>query len=109
MTTCCVWQFGYIGIYGHLIGFLGHIAAIIVTGVFRYNTAGVNCAMNDTQVSFNEEGEGFTFKEHGNMIQGLFISSCSLLLCFNCFVCFMMTVSRTLIQLNREVSDFIRQ
>jgi len=38
--TCIAWPVGYIGVIGHCCGCLAHVAAIIVTGVFRYSDQG---------------------------------------------------------------------
>ena len=66
---------------GHCCLAIAHIACIIVTGVLRYQSEGEKCAKNGYDL-----GEDFdwTFKDHGDAIQGLFISQCVLLIVMNC-------------------------
>ena len=65
---------------GHCALASAHFAAVVVTGVFRYQDEGEKCTKNGTEwVDFD-----WTFKDHGDRIQGLFISQCVLLILFNC-------------------------
>ena len=88
---------GTIAYYGHTFGFLAHIAILIVTGVFRFNEAGTNCALDETPIVYNEDGDTFTFAEHGSMMSGLFIATCVLLCFYNCFVFVLMKLSKLMI------------
>ena len=93
--------FGLIGIIGHLLGSCGHMAAVILTGVLRYRYDGERCADFEEPVIYNTDKDTFKYSDHANTIQGLFISACVLLCYFNCFVIFMMKVSRGLIDEKR--------
>ena len=48
--TRCSSQCGWIGIVTHSLGYLLTFAAVILTGVYRYNEAGKTCAENDFDV-----------------------------------------------------------
>lgn len=99
--TCLVWPMGKLGGIGHGLGCCAHLAAIIVTGVFRYSTEGELCASNSISLPYNKEGDEFTFAEKGDTIQALFISACCLFCCFNCFVGVMGSVSNSLVAIKR--------
>jgi len=101
--TFVAWPVGYIGICGHFCGCCGHLAAIIITGIFRYSDLGEKCASLDGEIPYDiDDPEAtFTFADHGSMIQGLFISACVLFCGFTCFVLMMAQVSSTLIALKR--------
>ena len=71
------------GCLGHTFGGCGMLACVIVTGVFRYQSEGKNCADNGVDL----------FKDHGKMIQDLFISQCVLYCVYGCFVGFMLQLS----------------
>lgn len=79
------------------------MAAIIVTGVFRYGEMGEKAADLNVEVPIDYEkdakegGDRFTYADHGSMIQGLFISACVLFCGFNCFAGMMTQVSKQLI------------
>ena len=62
---------------------LVHLACIILTGVFRLSSEGEACANDSVAVA----GSDWTFKEHGTMIETLFICQCVLFGFYNCF-CF---------------------
>ena len=94
--ACIAWPIGYIGVAGHCLGFCAHLAIIIFTGIARYNTNGEICAGYDYELWYNESADSFTYKDHGSVIQGLFISACVLLCLFNCCILFMMAATRGL-------------
>ena len=69
---------------GLTCGSCAHLALIIVTGIFRFNTEGKLCAENDELVS----PDGMTYAEHGQRIKALFISQCVFLIFVNiCQIC----------------------
>ena len=80
--TCLVWPIGKIGVIGHGFGCCAHLAAIIVTGVYRYNAEGELCASNSVLITYNTEGDEFKFTDSANTLQALFISTCCLFCCF---------------------------
>ena len=62
--------FWFCGCCTVIYGNCGHLAALIVTGVFRYQSDGANCAKSTVQIT----NSGITFQDHGNAIEGLFIA-----------------------------------
>ena len=64
------------GICGHCFGGCGALAALIVTGVFRFQTAGADCAENSVGL----------LKDHGEKIESMFIAQCVLYCFYGCFV-----------------------
>ena len=72
LGTCCL-PFWFCGCCGMIFAGLAHLAALIITGVFRFNSNGSDCAKNNAPVNGDE-----TFAEHGELIQNLFISQCAL-------------------------------
>ena len=99
--TCVAWPIGYLGAMGHSFGCCAHLAAIIITGIYRYSDEGEMCAQNPIEAQINDNGDKLSFEEHANMIQGLFISACVLFCCFNIFAAMISKVSRQLIMLKR--------
>ena len=84
---------GKLGILGHILGSCSHIAAIVVTGVFRYSSEGRKCADfgEPRLIEDDDASDTFKFSDHASVIQGLFITECVLFCCFH--FCFdMMTV-----------------
>ena len=61
------------GCCGAMCGGIAHLAALVVTGVFRFSKEGEKCAEHDFPI-----GDGVTFKDHGETTFGLFISQCVL-------------------------------
>ena len=101
--TCLVTPLGYVGVIGHACGVCAHFAAIVVTGVFRYSSEGQKCAENEKEIIYDSSNdEFFKFQAHGKTIEGTFIAACILFFYFNCFTCFMMKVSKYLIQAKRD-------
>ena len=80
LGTFC-WPLYICACCGHCFLLFAHLACIIVTAVFRFQEEGEKCASNG-----NYLGEGFdwTFKDHGDAIQGLFISQCVLFMVLTC-------------------------
>jgi len=77
--TCLVWPIGYVGAFGNCLGCCAYLAAIIVTGVFRYSTEGKQCvewASSDKAWPYdlNEDGDSFNMSDHADAITGLFIA-----------------------------------
>ncbi len=66
---------------GTCFGNCAYFAAIVTTGVFRYSSDGKACAKSDMYVA-----EGVKFSEHGDVIQGLFISQVVLYCGYYCCV-----------------------
>ena len=94
------WPIGCVGVTGHMLGWLFHLGAIIITGIFRYSDEGEECAKQTTKVYYNVEqtGDSFTYEEHGDAIEGLFISAVVLFCFLNCFVSCMNRVARMMIR-----------
>ena len=80
--SICAWPLAFLALCGQMCGGCLHLAAIIVMGVFRYSTEGEACALNNMKM----EGLDWTFKEHGDMLAGMFISQAVLLIFFGCCV-----------------------
>ena len=74
------WPFCLLAACGHCALSSAHFAAVVVTGVFRYQDEGEKCAKNGTDLGDFD----WTFEDHGDTIQSLFISQCVLLILFNC-------------------------
>ena len=55
---------------------LAQTAALIITGVFRYVHEGSECSRSTAEVS----ADGTTFKDHGKLINDLFIANCALVM-----------------------------
>jgi len=101
--TCFVWPIGWLGLIGHSFGFCAHLAAVVVTGVFRYNSYGEACASFKQEWAIDDNNtDAISFEEHGSMIQGLFISICVLWCCTNCVVICIMQVVPSLTKLKRS-------
>ena len=80
------WPLAVCGACGFICGQMGHLAAVIVTGVFRYGGDGEKCADND----FVPKPLDQSFKDIGETMNGLFISQCVLFCFFSCCMgCFM--------------------
>ena len=81
------WPLAACGACGFICGQCAHLAAIIVTGVFRYGGDGEKCAEND----YEPKGlDGQSFKDVGETMNGIFISQCVLFCFFSCCMgCFM--------------------
>ena len=69
------------------------MAALIVTGVFRYSDEGEACAMKDIPIGVDSDT---TFKDHGEMIEGLFISQCVLVIFLQVCIVFSLCLACTL-------------
>ena len=99
--TCFVWWFYYIGMVGLYLGSLLQLWAIITIGVLRYDSIGEKCASNREEIFYNES-DAFTFKEHGNYLQGLFIAAC-IYCCLNfCQIYFMILSAKSLVLLRKR-------
>ena len=85
---------------GHCFLASAHIACIVVTGVFRYQDEGEKCAKNGADLGGDFD---WTFKDHGDAIQGLFISQCVLLILINClWICSCQASSAIAIELRER-------
>ena len=72
--------------FGHCFGDCARLACLIVTGVFRFSGDGDRCAKNDVGAGQSD----WTFKEHGETIEALFISQCVLHIGYSiCIYCAM--------------------
>ena len=69
-STGILWPCCCLGACGHTFGFCGHLALVIVTGVFRFSDEGERCAKNDALL----DTDGTTFKDMGASIKSLFIA-----------------------------------
>ena len=54
---------GFIGFWGHFFGGCAPLAAIVVTGVFRFSDQGRLCSDTsiDVKVGYNSDGDSFNF------------------------------------------------
>ena len=64
------------------------VAAIILTGVRRFNTYGSQCALNDTPYHVDADGNDWTYSDDADKIKKLFIVQCvfviPLVCCMTC-------------------------
>ena len=75
------------GFIGHCCGCLLQLAVIVVTAVYRYSDQGKMCADSRIPITeYDKDVAAETFYDHGDLIQKLFISQCTLYLFFYCFV-----------------------
>ena len=84
-----LFPFWICGCCGITFGGCAHLAALIVTGVFRFNSEGESCAKSTAIVQPSDE----TFEVHGERIKALFISQCVLYICFGSCAGFMLGAS----------------
>ena len=98
------WPFGMCGVIGHGFGVFFHLGAIIITGVFRYSDFAEKCAKNDTDVYYlkDNKDDSFTYEQHANKIEGLFVSACVLFCFYHCFLQTMIGVTRALFNHQRK-------
>lgn len=82
MLSIFVWPLAFIGVACQICSGCAHLAAVVVVGVFRNHADGESCAQNIMPVT----DKGITFKDHGERLQGLFISQAVLLCFFSCCV-----------------------
>ena len=95
--TVVAWPIGCLGYLGHCLGFCAHLATLIVTGVFRFNQSGEECAANTKSIQLSgDPNDFFTYSSHGEIIMAVFITGCVLLCLFNCCILGMMTGFETL-------------
>ena len=59
--TFVYWPFSMCGIFGHTIFFIGHLGAIIITGLLRYTPEGEKCAWSRLTVPYNDEGDRISY------------------------------------------------
>ena len=63
MLGVLLWQpLGLIGFWGHFFGGMAHLAAIILTGVFRYGERGRACSLRAETLVYNSQGDSFSFE-----------------------------------------------
>ena len=106
--TCCMAPCGWIGIVTHSCGFFLTFASVILTGIFRYSDAGKICAENEVEYEINptKPGEGtFKFSDHGDMIQGMFITLCVILCGMDVMIYIMIIVSRGIMAVSGKDSQ----
>ena len=98
--ACLIAPIGYLGICGNCLGCCAYLAAIIVTGVFRFGTEGEQCATwassdKAKPLYINEDGDSINMSDDADMISGLFMASAVLYLFLGIITCTMQTVTST--------------
>ena len=73
-----------------MFGGCAHLAALIITGVFRFEQSGELCAQQTAPLCLDGCN---TFQDHGETIKSLFIAQCVLYCLFGCCVGFMTGLS----------------
>ena len=100
--TFLAWPIGMVGIFGHIIFFVGHLGTLIITGMLRYSAEGEKCAMSRLTVPYNNEGDRISYLNDGQMIEDLFIAACVLFLAYNCCIFQMSWVANAAIWLEKN-------
>ena len=104
--TCVYWPLWWVGYLVLDCVCIGQLGAIILLGMRRFNDNGEKCAAHLEPIIYNDDGDTFTFEEHGNILMGMFITGCILYFCNNCFIYFMMENAKILIVLRKTMDKF---
>lgn len=84
-TLCLIgsafcWPLAVCGCCCFCLSSIGHLVAIIVTGIMRYGSDGEYCATVNVAINTN----GDTYKDIGAAMEGMFISQCVLYCFYGC-------------------------